>query len=157
MMMMMVVIWRNPWYRKSFQKFLLQGRFVAQEKSLVQEKLSKILGTGKIYATGEILCTGKFQFPASLSNAASPLHRDWDDDDDDDDIDDDDSDDDIVQAGNRGHIFENVLLVSELLCHNSSDKMMTMIMVTSYFPKAASMFWYNASETPVGQFEYAPK
>ena len=60
--------------------------------------------------------------------------------DDDDDDDDDDSDDDIVQAGNRGHIFENVLLVTKLLCHNSSDKMMTMIMVTSYFPKAASMF-----------------
>ena len=80
-----------------------------------------------------------------------------DDDDNDDDDDDDDGDDDFVQAGNRGHIFENVLLVSELLCHNSSDKMMTMIMVTSYFPKAASMFWYNASETPVGQFEYAPK
>ena len=31
--------------------------------------------------------------------------------------------------------------------------MMKMMMMTSYFPTAASMFLYNASETPIGQFE----
>ena len=48
---------------------------------MVQENFSKILGTGKICGTGEILCTGKFQFPAPLSNAASPPRYDGDDDD----------------------------------------------------------------------------
>ena len=62
----------------SQEKFSVEENF---SKILGTGKVLKILGTGKICGTGEILGTGKFQFPASLSNAASPLHYDEDDDD----------------------------------------------------------------------------
>ena len=57
-----------------------------------------------------------------------------------------------VQAGNHGDIDNSIdLLIMTREKKLLSDKMM--IVVTSHFPKAASMFLYNASETPVGQFE----
>ena len=45
-----------------------------QHKTIYKSWFKQILKNMRICAAGEILCTGKFQFPASLSNAKSPLY-----------------------------------------------------------------------------------
>ena len=45
-----------------------------QHKTIYNSRLKLILKNMRICLAGEILCTGKFQFPASLSNAKSPLY-----------------------------------------------------------------------------------